>query len=127
MTSADELPLSFSVPVGPVLVLLHHGEVDGDDGVGAGLDEVEAALLVGRLEVVEEDAADAAGDTAVGDLEVAVAPGLELGVVGGVVGVAGRLQRPVEVFGVRLVKVVRGEVAAAAKPPLSLENRESFI
>ena len=57
-------------------------------------------------EVVEENAADAAGHAPVRDLEVSVAPGLELGVVGGVVLVAGDLLGHVEVLAVGFVEVV---------------------
>jgi hypothetical protein len=59
-----------------------------------------------RHQIVKENSADAAPDPTVLDPEVVVAPGLELGVVLGVVLVAGRLQGPVKVAHVVLVKVV---------------------
>ena len=70
------------------------------------------------LEVVEEDAADAATLVPVRHQEVVVAPALEARVVAGVVGVAGRLQRAVEVHHVLLDQVVGRQVGAAAEPPL---------
>jgi len=56
--------------------------------------------------VVEEDSADASRHSSVRDLEVPVAPGLELGVVGWVVLVAGGLLGQVEVLAVGFVEVV---------------------
>ena len=75
------------------------------------------------VEVVEEDAAYAAGFLAVRDPEVGVAPGFEAWVVGTVVFVAGFFDVFVEVDGVFVEEVGGGEVCAAAEPPCGLVAR----
>ena len=72
--------------------------------------------------VVEEDAAGAARLVAVRQEEVAVAPGLERGIIFRVVPVAGGLERGVEIGRVRhrlgRLRPHRRQVAAAAEPAL---------
>ncbi len=71
------------------------------------------------LEIVVEDAADAARLAAVRDEEVLVGPALEPVVGVGRVAVAGGLQPGVERRGVGLVRVDRVEVGTAAEPGLA--------
>ena len=84
--------------------------------------EREVGIGVAAEVVVEEDAAGAARLVAVRQEEVAVAPGLELGIVARVVAVAGSPERGVEVGRVlhRLGRVEphRRQIAAAAEPAL---------
>merc|ERR1719195_736208 len=92
-------------------------QVGGDNGAAARAHELETLLLARRVQVVEEDAADATGHAAVLDAEVVIAPRLELAVIFGVVIVTDILQSAVEVNCVLLVKIVRGEVTPATEPP----------
>lgn len=117
MTSTNELPFALFVAVGSVLVLFHHGQKDGHDGVGAVLDELEARILTGLIEVVEKDATDTARDSAMLDLEVVVAPGLELLVVIVVMLVAGDLEGAMEPFSIILIQVVGRQITSTSKPP----------
>lgn len=56
--------------------------------------------------IVKENSSNASGHASMCDLEVSVAPGLELGVVGGVVLVASDLLGQVEVLAVGFVEVI---------------------
>lgn len=76
-----------------------------------------------RSEVIEEDAANAAGLLSVGDVEVFVAPGFEARVVRPVVCVTGALDGLVEVLAVAWVQVGWGQVCAAAEPPRCWDTR----
>ena len=127
--AAQLLPLLLGWGEGHVLAALDDGHVGGEEGGEAVGDKRKEGLLgvlrgggggleEGGVEVVEEDAADAAGLAAVGQVEVLVAPGLELGVVGGVVAVAGVLDGLVEVLDVLGEEVAGGQVGAAAEPPV---------
>src|SRR3546814_3966056 len=82
------------------------------------LSEGEVALPVAAVEVVVENAADAACLAAVGNEEVLVAPLLEARVEVGGVAVAGVLQGGVEVRRVLLDRIHRIEIGAAAEPRL---------
>lgn len=115
--SADLLPLLLLGGVGGVLASSDEREVGGEHGVEAALGHLEAALGRETVEVVVEDAADATGLAAVRDVEVAVAPGLELRVEVCAEGVERLLVLQVEVAGVLGVEVAGREVCAAAKPP----------
>ena len=85
-------------------------------------DEREIGGRIATEVVVEEDPAEAAGLATVRQEEVAVAPRLELRIVGGVVPVAGRLERGMEIGRVLhrfwRLEPHRGQVAAAAEPAL---------
>mmetsp|Transcript_8067 Transcript_8067/g.35663 ORF Transcript_8067/g.35663 Transcript_8067/m.35663 type:complete len:258 (+) Transcript_8067:186-959(+) len=116
--AAHLLPLLLRLGVLVVLVLGHERDVGGDDGAGHVGGEREKLLLGAIVHVVEEDAADAAALVhAVLDDEVVVGPLLEAGVEGLVVLVAHVLEGAVEVRGVVVENVGRGEVGAAAEPP----------
>ena len=82
----------------------------------------KSAVGVAAEVMVEEDAAGAARLVAVRQEEVAVAPGLELRIVAGVVAVAGGLERGMEIGRVlhrfRCLGPHRRQVAAAAEPAL---------
>mmetsp|Transcript_10171 Transcript_10171/g.25352 ORF Transcript_10171/g.25352 Transcript_10171/m.25352 type:complete len:426 (+) Transcript_10171:600-1877(+) len=117
--AADLLPLLLSGGEGVVLVLGHNGAVRGRHGGGAVAGEGQDLLLALVVEALVEDAAHAAHLAAVLDEEVLVAGGLHLGVVGGVVLVAHRLVRAVEVLQVLGHQVGGGDVGAAAEPPLA--------
>ena len=79
MSSPYELPLPLSVPVRPVLALCDDRLVDGSHGARAVPNEIEAFLLAGAVQIVEEDASDAATDAAVLYAEILVTPLLEPG------------------------------------------------
>lgn len=117
--ATDLLPLLLLLSEGHVLAALDDGQVGRQEALEAVLDEGEGVLGVGlaRVQVVEEDAPDAPRLPAVLVVEVLVAPPLEPRVVGLVVLVAGLLQGAVEVHGVLVEQVARGQVAAAAEPP----------
>src|SRR5690606_6690003 len=88
-------------------------------------DEVERPLGI-LPEVVEEDAADAAGLLAVREVEVLVAPRLEAAVVGHAgVAVADGLPDAVEALGVLSEGVDGREVGATAKP--LVDRREGVL
>ena len=72
---AELLPPLLLRGEGVVPVLVHQGDVAGHHGGGAAPDEAEGLLLAGGVQVVEEDAPDAARLPAVADVEVAVTPG----------------------------------------------------
>lgn len=93
------------------------GQVGGQEGVEAVLDDGQDLLGVAVVHVVEEDAADTTGLVSVLDKEVLVAPLLVARVEGGVVLVEGLLVHLVEEAGVVFVKIGGGEVGAAAEPP----------
>ncbi len=87
-TAADLLPLLLLLGEGVVLVLLDDGAVSVDDASQGFLGALEDGVGVAVVQVVEEDSAQPASLVAVGDHEVAVGPGFEFGVEGGVVVVA---------------------------------------
>lgn len=118
-SAANLLPLLHFGGEGHVLSAIDNGDVGGQEGSEAILDEGEELLLVFLcfVEVVEEDAADAAGFAAVLVVEVFVTPFFEARVVGFVVLVAGVFDGVVEENGVFIVEVRGCEVAAAAVPP----------
>jgi len=101
-------------------VLPHQRHVRGDHSTGTAGHKVEGGFLVGRVDVIEEDATDAAALVAVLNAEVVVAPLLETRIVGGIVLVAGGLQRLVEVAGILFAEVIRRQVGTTAEPPLRL-------
>ena len=85
------------------------------------LREGEVGLPISAVEIVVEDAADAAHLLAVGQVEIFVAPVLEALIVGGLLSFASSAHRRVEVFRVFILlrpppHQHRGEVAAAAEP-----------
>lgn len=113
-----------------VHVLVDDGHVGGEEGGGSGFYKFEnlfSAWSLGAVrrgmdggrggEIVKEDAAETSALAAVGDGEIPVALLLKVGPVALVVLVAGVLERLVEMDGVGLVEVGRGEVGPAAKPP----------
>ena len=115
--SADLLPLLLLGRVGHVLALGDEREVRRKHGVEAGLGHLETALGRETVEVVVEDAADATRLAPVRDVEVPVAPGLELRIEVCAEGIERLLVLLMEVAGVLFVEVARGEVRAAAEPP----------
>ena len=84
--------------------------------------EREVRIGIAAEVVIEEDAARATRLAAVRQKEVAVAPRLELGIVAGVVAVAGSLERGMEIGRIldRLGRLEphRRQVATAAEPAL---------
>ena len=106
-TAAELLPLLLALGEGHEHALAHDGQIGGQEGRQAVLHEGEELFLVffGFVEVVEEDAADAAGFVAVLDVEIVVAPLFEARVVGAVVFVAGVFDGAVEVDGVFVEEV----------------------
>lgn len=111
-------------------MLVDDGHVGGEEGGGSGFYKFEnlfSAWSLGAVrrgmdggrggEIVKEDAAETSALAAVGDGEIPVALLLKVGPVALVVLVAGVLERLVEMDGVGLVEVGRGEVGPAAKPP----------
>mmetsp|Transcript_19535 Transcript_19535/g.57892 ORF Transcript_19535/g.57892 Transcript_19535/m.57892 type:complete len:438 (+) Transcript_19535:431-1744(+) len=117
--AAQQLPLLLLLRERIVLVLPHDRAVGLHHVVDAVLGEGQDGVGILVVEVIEEDAAEAAALAAVADEEVVVRPLLELVVVLGVVLVADLLVGPVEVLHVVDVEVRRRDVGAAAKPPLA--------
>lgn len=113
------LPLLLLLSERHIHALPHERQIGGQESGEAVLDEGEELLLVFFVfvEVVEEDAAHAAGLVAVLDVEVVVAPFFEARVVGAVVLVAGVFDGAVEVDGVFVEEVAGRQVGAAAEPP----------
>jgi NAD(P)-dependent dehydrogenase (short-subunit alcohol dehydrogenase family) len=99
----------------------HEGRQEGAADV---LGEGEIGLPVAGVEIVIEDAADAAR-APVRDVEILVRPGLEARVVGGAVGSQMGLQHGVEMRGVLVVLDAGVEVGAAAEPPAHAASRTS--
>ena len=117
--SAQLLPLFLLRGEGHVFPLLDQGEVGGEESAGAVLHEAEDLLrIVFRgVEIVEEDAANAARFFAVWDVEMLVAPGFEAGVETPVVLVASFFDGFVEMDGI-FVKEVRGcQIGSTPEPP----------
>ena len=71
--------------------MAHDRRIDIEEGAADILGEGEVRLPVAAVEVVVEDAADAAGFISVGEVEVAIAPRLEARIVGRIVTLAGLL------------------------------------
>src|SRR5262249_30991301 len=115
-TAAVLLELLLRLAVRLVLATVGDGQIRLEEGVAGVADEVERLLQLAG-EVVEEDAADAAGLVAVGQVEVFVARALQLRVIDGVgVLLADGLPGAVEVDDVLTNGVVRRQVGAAAEP-----------
>src|SRR4029077_4850519 len=89
----------------------------GREEVADGGEEGEGAVEASVVEIVEEQAADAARLVAVAEEEGLVAPTVENRRGLRAESVAGRPRGAVEMDGVLLETVVRGEVEAAAEPP----------
>src|SRR5690606_306891 len=77
-TTTEGLELALAFAEGGQLAALHDGQVGLQIGITDGAHEGEAGVEVPFVEVVEEQPADAAWLTAVLEVEIAVAPGLEL-------------------------------------------------
>ena len=86
-----QLMLALRLGPGPVHVAAHQARIDVEEGLAHGLGEGEVAREI-ALQIIVEDAADAARLAAVRDEEVLVGPALEAIVGIGRVAVAGRLQ-----------------------------------
>ena len=104
------LPFFFPLRVRHVFPSVDDGQITREESRQAVFDEGEKLLLVffAGVEVVEEDPAYAARFLPVRDVEVFIAPGLEARVVVSVMGVAGRLDRAVEMDRVFVEEVARG-------------------
>ena len=115
----DLLPLLLLLGEGEVLAALDDGDVGRQERGEAVLHEGEQLLLVllGLVQVIEEDAADAARLASVLVVEVFVTPFLEARVVQLVVLVAGRFDGVVKMDCVFVEEVARREVGSAAVPP----------
>src|ERR1700691_1178916 len=80
--------------------------------------EGEIVVPLAAVEIVEEDAADAATLVPVFQEEIFVAPLLEARVIAGIVRRAGRFERGVKILGVGGFGEYRSQIGAAAEPPL---------
>lgn len=74
-SSSNLLPVLLLLSEGVIEVFVHDGEVAGHHCAGAALHKVKGLFLTRRVQVVEEDAADASGLSSVPDVEVPIAPG----------------------------------------------------
>lgn len=102
-TAFEKLGVALGFREGGIHARGHNRQVGFQEGFPDILDEREG--LSGLfLQVIKENTADAAGFVSVGDEEVVVAPAFELGVAGGVVGVARGFEGGVEVGGVVRVR-----------------------
>src|SRR5258708_3595067 len=120
--AAHQLRLAFGGGPGLVHVPADQARIDLEEGGTHLADEGEIALPVAGVEIVEEDAADAARLAAMGKIEIVVAPLLEARVVAGVVAAAGGSKRLVKHRGVALVRHHRRQIGAAAEPALGGED-----
>ena len=127
----DLLPPLVLLRVRQVVPLPEDGKVGGKERVSERLDEGEdvrwrrtGVLELLRLpvdgrvgiQIVEEDSSDSSFLLSMGDVEVLVAPLLELGVVGLSVLVARVLVGLMEVFGVLFEEVVGSEIGSSSEP-----------
>ena len=114
-----------------VVPLPEDGEVGGKERVSERLDERQDIRRLGSdvlvllrlpvdgrvgIQIVEEDSSDSSLLLSMRDVEVLVAPLLELGVVGFSVLVAGVLVDLVEVFGVLVEEIVGSEIGSSSEP-----------
>ena len=75
-------------------------------------------MVIGRIEIVEENASDPSRLLPMGDVEVFVAPLLEGAIdLARSVCVAGVFKSPMEVYRVFLVYITRAQVAPSSEPP----------
>src|SRR5690606_36117209 len=116
-TTTEGLELALALAEGGQLAALHDGQVGLQIGITDGAHEGEAGVEVPFVEVVEEQPADAARLTAVLEVEIAVAPGLELRIDLGTERRAGVTGHLMPVHAVFLVAVVGRQVEAATEPP----------
>merc|ERR1719402_677379 len=126
VTSPDQLPVPLLLGETQPLVLSHHWQVAGDHCIPTTSDKLEAPFCIWGIQVVKEDAPYPPRDVPVLNPKVIITPGLELGVVLGVVLVARLLQSAVKVDSILLVQVVRSEVTATTKPPPGFATLPSF-
>src|ERR1700730_10741516 len=87
--AADELVAALLRGPGLFHVAAHERGIDGEERLAHLLGEGEVALPVAAVDIVVEDTADAARLVAVLQKEILVAPLLEAGIVGRVMGIAG--------------------------------------
>ncbi len=113
--------------IGGIFAAAHDGQVGFKKGAAAVLDEGKQLLQV-AFEIVEEDAADAAGLAAVGQEEIVVAPFFEAGMIdrSGMAG-AGPLPDAMEVDDVFLEGIKRSQIRAAAEPLLVSLGEEAEV
>ncbi len=97
--------------------------IDVEEGEADRADKGEVGLEVGRGEVVEEDAADAAPLAPVRQVEVLVAPSLKARVIAGIGTVASGLQRRVERGGIP----ASGKTGVRSAPPPNQRLRVTII
>src|SRR5579884_1159215 len=103
-----------------IFPFFHNRQVRVEETVADRALEREAALEAAGVEVVEEQAADAARLAAVAQIEVFVAPALAARIDVGAERRAQRARHAVPVHDVLVERIVRGEVEAAAEPPYRL-------
>ena len=112
----DQLAPALLRRPGRVHVAADDARIDFEEGGADVAGEGEVGVPVAGVEIVVEDAADAARLVAVLEEEILVAPFLEARVVGGVVAGAGGLERGVEIGGIQRLGKHRRQVGAAAEP-----------
>src|SRR6185312_11618020 len=112
--------LMLAVLLGPAFLHVAPDErrIDVEEGQSDVARKGEIALPIAAVEIIVEDAADAARLAAMLQEEIFVAPLLEARVIAGIVRVAGLLEARVEIARVRLDRPHRREVGAAAEPAL---------
>src|SRR5690606_7295474 len=112
-----ELELALAFAVRRVAASLHDGQVGVEEAVADRAQVAEVGLEV-LVQVVEEQAADAAGLVSMPEEEVLVAPPLVRVVARlAAVGLAQGARGAVPVQHVLVERIERGEVEAAAEPP----------
>src|SRR5688572_4371807 len=124
--AADQL--AAALLVGPVAahVAAHDLGIDRQERLADCAGEAEILVPVAGVEIVVEDAAEAARLLAVRQVEILVAPLLVARIVAGVGVVARALERGVEIGGILAVRLRehRRQVGAAAEPALAGRSEE---
>src|SRR6185312_4272803 len=113
--AAQELELPLALAPGVAAPSPHDRQIGLEERVTRVAHEGEVARGI-ALQLIEEDAAHAARLAAVREVEVFVAPLFVARVVRGVVAIADRLPRAMEVLDVFAHRVVGREIGAAAEP-----------
>src|SRR5690606_33182197 len=111
------LERALALAVGFVAMTQHDRRVGVEEGIADRAQQREAVREAALVQVVEEDAADAARLVAVLQKEVFVAPALEARIEIVAEGLKRLLAHAVEAYDVLLERIVGREIHAAAEPP----------
>src|SRR5690606_6314550 len=122
-TAAQQLELALALAVGGGLAALDNGQVGAEERVAHRLHEPRTAAETAVAEVVVEQPADAARFVAMLEKEILVAPAFVTRVDLWTEWIADRPGGAVPVHAILVEAVVRGQIIAAAEPPLRFHSR----